>query len=152
MSGKQDLFLNTTEEIDGGDLEEADEEGKGYEGDGVDGLEVVKGANGRGGFVAVAGGFGLGGLKIEGGGGAGGVCYLLAVGGGSEARGIAIIVGLDCDGGGFSDSVVEGVGYHLAESVVDGFRSMKSVSMERKSSGVLRSGDFPIMISVRHLR
>ena len=58
-------------------------------------------------------------MSLEGGAVARG--YLLAVAVGSEACGVADLVGLDGDGGGFSNSVVEGEGYHLAEGVVDGF-------------------------------
>lgn len=77
--------------------------------------------NGHCAFLGVAGGFGLGGLVVEGGGGAVSVCYLLAVGGGGEAGGVACLVGLDGDCGGFLYCVVKGEGYHLAEGVVDGF-------------------------------
>ena len=81
----------------------------------------MNGANGRGGFFVVAGGFGLGGLVIVGGGGAVSVCYLLAVGGGGEAHSVAVIVSLDEYCCGFSNCVVEGEGYNLSEGVVDGF-------------------------------
>ena len=77
--------------------------------------------NGHCAFLGVAGGFGLGGLVVEGGGGAVSVCYLLAVGGGGEARSVAVIVGLDEYCCGFSNCVVEGEGYNLSEGVVDGF-------------------------------
>lgn len=77
--------------------------------------------NGHCGFLGVAGGFGLGGLVVEGGGGAVGGLYLLAVGGSGESGGISVIVGLDEYCCGFSNCVVEGEGYHFAEGVVDGF-------------------------------
>ena len=79
----------------------------------------MNGANRRGGFLGVAGGFGLGDLVIVGGGGAVSVCYLLAVGGGGEAGGVAVIVGLDGDGGSLSDGVVEGEVDGLTEGVGD---------------------------------
>ena len=63
----------------------------------------------------------MGGLVVEGGGNAVGVCYLFAVAAGGEAGGVAVIVGLDGDGGGFTNGVVKGEGYHFAEGVVDGF-------------------------------
>lgn len=97
--------------------EEGDEEGI----EGGCGFNGVNGLNGRGSGLFVAGGFGLGGLVVEGGGGAVGVLYLLAVGGGGEARSVAVIVGLDEDGGGLTDGVVEGKGDGLYHSVVDGF-------------------------------
>ena len=75
--------------------------------------------NGRGGFFGVAGG-GLCGLMIEGGGGAVGVFYLLAVAGGGELSGVASLVGLDFDGSGFTDCVVEGEGDGFNHGVVDG--------------------------------
>ena len=81
----------------------------------------MNGVNGRGVFFGVVGGFGLGGLVVEGGGGAVGGLNLLAVGGGGEARSVAVIVGLDEYCCGFSNCVVEGEGYNLSEGVVDGF-------------------------------
>lgn len=47
--------------------------------------------------------------------------YLLAVAGGGEACGVAGLVGLDEDGGGLTDGVVEGEGDGLNHGVVDGF-------------------------------
>ena len=47
--------------------------------------------------------------------------YLLAVAGGGEARGVAGFVGLDEDGGGFTNGVVEGEGDGFNHGVVDGF-------------------------------
>ncbi len=47
--------------------------------------------------------------------------YLLAVGGGGEARGVAGFVGLDGDCGSFTNGVVEGEGDCLYHGVVDGF-------------------------------
>ena len=58
---------------------------------------------------------------VEGGGGAVGVCCFLAVAGGGEAGGVAVIVGLDGDGGGLPDGVVKGEGDGLDYGVVDGF-------------------------------
>lgn len=49
-------------------------------------------------FLGDAGGFGLDGLVIVGGGGTVGVLYLLSVGGGGKAGGVAVIIGLDGDG------------------------------------------------------
>ena len=45
----------------------------------------------------------------------------LAVAGGGEARGVAGLVGLDEDGGGLTDGVVEGESNGLNHGVVDGF-------------------------------
>lgn len=45
--------------------------------------------------------------------------YLLAVAGGGEAGGVAGLVGLDGDSGGFTNGVVEGEGFN--HGVVDGF-------------------------------
>lgn len=81
----------------------------------------MNGANGRGGFLGVAGGFGLGGLVVEGGGGAVGGLNLLVVGDGGESGGVAVGVGLDDDGGGLSYCVVEGEGDGFNHGVVDGF-------------------------------
>ena len=47
--------------------------------------------------------------------------YLLAVAGGGEAGGVAGLVGLNCDSGGFTNGVVEGEGDGLNHGVVDGF-------------------------------
>jgi len=47
--------------------------------------------------------------------------YLLAVTVGSEACGVAGLVGLDEDGGGLTDGVVEGEGDGFNHGVVDGF-------------------------------
>ena len=47
--------------------------------------------------------------------------YFLAVAGGGEACGVAVIVGLDGDCGGFPDDVVEGEGDGFNHGVVDGF-------------------------------
>ena len=47
--------------------------------------------------------------------------YLLAVAGGGEAGGVAVIVCLDGDSGGFSNGVVEGEGDGFNHGVVDGF-------------------------------
>ena len=47
--------------------------------------------------------------------------YLLAVAVGGEARGVAGLVGLDEDGGGFTNGVVEGEGDGFNHGVVDGF-------------------------------
>ena len=73
-----------------------------------------------GGFFSGTGGFGLG--EVMGlGGGAVARGYLLAVAVGGEARGVAGLVGLDEDGGGLTDGVVEGEGDGLYHGVVDGF-------------------------------
>ena len=58
---------------------------------------------------------------VEDGGGAVGVLYFLAVGGGGEFGGVAVIVGLDGDCGGFTNGVVEGEGDGFNHGVVDGF-------------------------------
>lgn len=47
--------------------------------------------------------------------------YLLAVAGGGEACGVAGLVGLDEDGGGFTNGVVEGEGDSFNHGVVEGF-------------------------------
>lgn len=47
--------------------------------------------------------------------------YLLAVAGGGEFGGVAGLVGLDEDGGGLTDGVVEGEGDGFNHGVVDGF-------------------------------
>ena len=47
--------------------------------------------------------------------------YFLAVAGGGETGGVTSLVGLDGDGGDFSDSVVEGEGDSFNHGVVDGF-------------------------------
>ena len=45
----------------------------------------------------------------------------LAVAGGGEEGGVAVIIGLDGDGGGFPDGIVEGEGDGFNHGVVDGF-------------------------------
>ena len=47
--------------------------------------------------------------------------YLLAVAGGGEFGGVAVIVGLDGDCGGLAHGVVDGEGDGLYHGVVDGF-------------------------------
>ena len=47
--------------------------------------------------------------------------YLLAVAGGGEAGGVAGLVGLDGDSGGFTNGVVEGEGDSFNHGVVEGF-------------------------------
>lgn len=47
--------------------------------------------------------------------------YLLAVAGGGESCGVAVIVGLDGDCGGFAHGVVDGESNGLNHGVVDGF-------------------------------
>ena len=65
-------------------------------------------------------GFGLGEVvRVVGGAVARG--YLLAVAVGGESCGVAGLVGLDEDGGGLTDGVVEGEGDGLNHGVVDGF-------------------------------
>ena len=49
--------------------------------------------------------------------------YLLAVAVGGEAGGVADLVGLDEDGGGFTNGVVEGEGDGLTEGVSRGHRA-----------------------------
>ena len=66
-------------------------------------------------------GGGLGGLMVEGGGSAVARGYLLAVAVGGEAGGVTSLVGLDCDGRGFTNGVVEGEGDGFNHGVVDGF-------------------------------
>ena len=113
------------EEFEEGDEEEAeeeaDEEGDCYGFEESGGFDGTNGVDGRGGGFGLVLGGGLGGLVVEVGGGAVARGCFLAVSGGGEFGGVAVIVGLDCDGGGFSDGVVEGESYHLAEGVVDGF-------------------------------
>lgn len=73
-----------------------------------------------GGFFGGAVGFGLGEVvRVVGGAVARG--YLLAVAGGGEARGVAGLVGLDGDSGGFTNGVMEGKGDGFNHGVVDGF-------------------------------
>ena len=73
-----------------------------------------------GGFFGGAGGFGLGEVVgVVGGTVARGYLFAVAVGG--EACGVAGLVGLDEDGGGLTDGVVEGEGDGLYHGVVDGF-------------------------------
>ena len=82
----------------------------------------MNGANGGGfgGFFGGAVGFGLG--EVVGVvGSAVARDYLLAVAGCGEAGGVAVVVGLDGDCGGFTDGVVEGEGDGLYHGVVDGF-------------------------------
>ena len=75
---------------------------------------------GCGGFLGSGLGFGLGGgMGLEGGAVARG--YLLAVAVGGEFGGVTSLVGLDEDGGGFANGVVEGKGDSFNHSVVDGF-------------------------------
>lgn len=84
----------------------------------MNGANGLNGCSGR--FFGGAGGFGLGeAVGMVGGTVARG--YFLAVAGGSEAGGVAVIVGLDGDGGGFPDGVVEGEGDSFNHGVVDGF-------------------------------
>ena len=68
------------------------------------GFNGADGFNGHCGFLTVAGGFGLGGLVIEGGGSAVGGLYLLAVTVGSEACGV---VGLVVEGDNAKNSTVD---------------------------------------------
>ena len=84
----------------------------------VDGFNGLNGCSG--GFLGIVGGFGLGEVAgVIGGAVARG--YFLAVAGGSEACGVTGLVGLDCDGCGFTDGVVEGEGDGFNHGVVDGF-------------------------------
>ena len=84
----------------------------------VDGFNGLTGCSG--GFLGIVGGFGLGEVAgVIGGAVARG--YFLAVAGGSEACGVTGLVGLDCDGCGFTDGVVEGEGDGFNHGVVDGF-------------------------------
>ena len=113
----------STEEFDEGYEEEAEDKSYYYGFDGelrFDGLNRRNGI-GSGGFFGGGLGFGLGGLVIEGGGGAVAVLYFLAVGDGGEACGVAGGVGLDGDCGGFSEGVVDGKGDGFNHGVVDGF-------------------------------
>lgn len=87
----------------------------------VNGLDGADGLNGHCGFLGIAGGFGLGGLVVEGAGGVVLVSYSFAVGDGGEAGGVAVIVGLDGDGRCFTNGVVEGEGNGFNHCVVDGF-------------------------------
>ena len=66
-------------------------------------------------------GAGLGGLMVEGGGGAVTRGRFLTVASGGEAGGVAGGVGLDGDCGGFTNCVVEGEGDGFNHGVVDGF-------------------------------
>ena len=63
----------------------------------------------------------LGGLIVEGGGGAVARGYFLAVAGGGEAGGVAGGVGLDGDCGGFPNGIVEGEGDGFNHGVVNAF-------------------------------
>ena len=63
----------------------------------------------------------MGGLVVEDGGGAVARGRFLAVAGGGEFGGVAVIVGLDGDCCGFPDGVVEGEGDGFNHGVVDGF-------------------------------
>ena len=110
-----------TDEFDEGDEEEAEEEGDSYGLDLVNGFDGLNGASGSCGGFGLLLGFGLGGLVVEGGGGAVARGGFLAVSGGCEFGGVAVIVGLDGDCGGFTDGVVEGEGDGLNHGVVDGF-------------------------------
>lgn len=73
-------------------------------------VDGFNGLNGRsGGFLGIVGGFGLGEVAgVIGGAVARG--YFLAVAVGGEAGGVTSLVGLDCDGRGFTNGVVEGEG------------------------------------------
>lgn len=71
-------------------------------------------------FFGGAGGFGLGEVVGVVGDAVARGC-LLAVAGGGEAGGVAVIVGLDCDGRGFTNGVVEGEGDSFNHGVVEGF-------------------------------
>ena len=88
---------------------------------GFGGFDGANGVNGRGGGFGLVHGGSLGGLVVEGGGGVVGVCYLLAVTVGGEAGGVTSLVGLDCDGRGFTNGVVEGEGYSFYHGVVNAF-------------------------------
>ena len=82
----------------------------------------MNGANGSGlgDFFGGVGGSGLG--EVMGlGGSAVARGYLLAVAVGGEACGVAGLVGLDEDGGGFTNGVVEGEGDSFNHGVVEGF-------------------------------
>ena len=68
-------------------------------------------------------GAGLGGLMVEGGSGAVAKGYLIAVAVGGESCGVAGLVGLDGDSGGFTNGVVEGEGDGLTEGVSRGHRA-----------------------------
>ncbi len=85
------------------------------------GFDGFNGLNGRsGGLFGGAVSFGLGEVMgVIGSAVARG--YLLAVAVGGEADGVAVIVGLDGDCGGFTNGVVEGEGDGLYHGVVDGF-------------------------------
>ena len=63
----------------------------------------------------------MGGLMVEGGGGAVTRGYLLAVAGGGEFGGVAVIVCLNGDCGDFTNGVVEGEDHGFNHGVVDGF-------------------------------
>ena len=84
----------------------------------------MNGANGSGlgAFFGGVGGSGLG--EVMGlGGSAVARGYLLAVAGGGESCGVAGLVGLDGDSGGFTNGVVEGEGDGLTEGVSRGHRA-----------------------------
>ena len=115
------LTFEATDEFDEGDDEEAEEEGDDYGFDLVSGFDGANGFNGRGGGFGLLLGGGLGGLVVEGGGGAVARDHLLAVAVGGEADGVSVIVGLDGDGGDFPDGVVECESNGLYHGVVDGF-------------------------------
>lgn len=116
------LVFSTMEDFDEGNEEEAEDKSyyNGFDGGfGVDGLNGQDGV-GRSGFFDGGLGFGLGGLVIEGGGGAVAVLYFLAVGDGGESGGVTVGVGLDGDCGGLTDGVVDGEGDGLTEGVSRG--------------------------------
>ena len=89
----------------------------------VNGLDGADGLNGHCGFLGIAGGFGLGGLVVEGGGGAVLVCDSLAVGESGHLGCVAVSVCLDGDCGGLADGVVDSEDDGLTEGVSHGGRA-----------------------------
>ena len=88
----------------------------------VGGFNGVNRTTGRSGFFGGGVAFGLGKVvRVVGGAVARGRFLAVAVGG--EAGGVAGLVGLDEDGGGFTNGVVEGEGDGLTEGVSRGGRA-----------------------------
>ena len=109
------------EEFNERNKEEAEEEGDGYGFEEIGGVDGANGVDGRGGGFGLLLGGGLGGLMVEGGGGSVARGRFLAVASGGEFGGVAVIVGLNGDCSGFTDSVVKGEGDGFNHGVVDGF-------------------------------
>jgi len=125
---ERQFLCDSAEEFDEWDEKEAEKEGdyEGFEGEsGFDGGFGVNGCGGEdgcclGGFPGSADGSGLSCVMgVVGSAVARG--YFLAVAVGGEAGGVTSLVGLDCDGRGFTNGVVEGEGYSFYHGVVNAF-------------------------------